>query len=53
MVLAWCAAGALLAREPRSAALLARRGHQLVPLVLVALGVWILLDAESWRLLAR
>ena len=52
MVLAWCAAGSALARQPHVAALLARRGHQLVPIVFIGLGVWILLAAGSWRLLA-
>ena len=52
MVLGWCAIGAALARQPHAAAVLARRGHQIVPVVFIGLGVWILLEAESWRVLA-
>ena len=52
MVLLWCAIGGALARQPHAAALLARRGHQIVPVVFVGLGVWVLLESESWRLLA-
>ena len=52
MVLVWCAIGSALARQPHTAALLARRGHQIVPLVFIGLGAWILVEAGSWRLLA-
>lgn len=52
MVFAWCALGSALARQPHAAALLARRGHQVVPVVFIGLGVWILAEAGSWRLLA-
>ena len=51
LLLAWCAAGARLARQRQVAAMLARHGHRVVPVVLVALGVVILAEAGSWRLL--
>ncbi|MFB9687180.1 cadmium resistance transporter [Amycolatopsis plumensis] len=44
-VAVWCAAGRFLATRPGVARVLARWGHVLLPLVLIALGVLILLGA--------
>jgi cadmium resistance protein CadD (predicted permease) len=44
--------GAFISRVRGEDVLLARHGHRVVPFVLVALGVWILHDAGTLRLLA-
>jgi cadmium resistance protein CadD (predicted permease) len=43
LVAAWCAAGAFVATRPVIVAAISRRGHVLVPVVLVAIGLIILL----------
>ncbi|MDX8151697.1 cadmium resistance transporter [Patulibacter brassicae] len=47
LVVAWCWAGRRLARHPPVARLLARWGHVLLPVVLVALGVAILVEGDA------
>jgi cadmium resistance protein CadD (predicted permease) len=48
LVVAWCWAGRRLARHPPVARLLARWGHVLLPVVLVALGVAILVESGAF-----
>ena len=50
MVGVWCAAGRLLATRPPVARVLARWGHILLPLVLVAIGVTILVGGGAFGL---
>lgn len=51
LVAVWCAAAAVLARHPAIAALLDRYGHRLVPLVLIGLGIFILVESGTLGLL--
>jgi cadmium resistance protein CadD (predicted permease) len=44
LLAAWCVAGYLLHRQKAVAYTLQRRGHWIVPMVLIALGIFILLD---------
>jgi cadmium resistance transport/sequestration family protein len=51
MVAVWCAIAFYLARHPMVAHLLTRYGHRIVPFVLIGLGIYILLDSETYTLL--
>lgn len=53
MVGAWCALGYLLGSHPAVNRVLDRYGHLLVPFVLVALGLYIMTESGSLRLLLR
>jgi cadmium resistance protein CadD (predicted permease) len=46
MTAAWCWAGHAFVRHPAGAALMQRWGHAILPVVLIALGAWILWDAR-------
>lgn len=46
MTAAWCWAGYAFVRHPAGAALMQRWGHAILPVVLIALGAWILWDAR-------
>jgi cadmium resistance protein CadD (predicted permease) len=50
MVALWCAIAYYLARHPVVAHLLTRYGHRIVPFVLIGLGIYILLDSETYAL---
>jgi cadmium resistance transport/sequestration family protein len=45
----WCGLGAVIARHPPMAPLLARHGHRIVPWVFLGLGVYILIEAGTVR----
>jgi cadmium resistance transport/sequestration family protein len=49
LVLVWCILGIRLARQSQIAGLLARYGHRIVPVVLIGLGVFILLENGTFR----
>lgn len=49
----WCAAGYFLTRQPPVAKILTGYGHLIVPFVLVALGVYILIESETYTLIWR
>ena len=51
MVGVWCAIAYHLTRHPLVAQSLTRRGDALVPYVLIGLGIFILIDSETYRLL--
>jgi cadmium resistance protein CadD (predicted permease) len=46
MTALWCAAGHAFVRHPAGAAVMQRFGHLILPVVLIALGAWILWDAR-------
>ena len=46
MTAVWCAAGHAFVKHPAGAALMARFGHAILPIVLIVLGLWILSDAR-------
>jgi cadmium resistance protein CadD (predicted permease) len=46
MTALWCAAAYAFVKHPTGAALMQRFGHRVLPLVLIALGAWILWDAR-------
>jgi len=46
MTALWCWAGHSFVKHPTGAALMQRWGHAILPLVLIALGAWILWDAR-------
>lgn len=46
MTALWCWMGHAFVRHPAGAALMQRWGHAILPLVLIALGLWILWDAR-------
>lgn len=50
LVACWCAAGWFVARRPIVAKALSRWGHILLPLVLVGLGLWILIEGGAFGL---
>ncbi|MDX3520572.1 cadmium resistance transporter [Streptomyces scabiei] len=50
LVGAWCCAGRLLAARPVVAGTLSRRGHVLLPLVLIAIGLLILVEGGAFGL---
>jgi cadmium resistance transport/sequestration family protein len=47
----WCYIAQRIARQPAIAPLLSRYGEKLVPWVLIGLGVYILIESESYRLI--
>ena len=51
LVAVWCAIAYGLARHPVIGKSLTRHGKKIVPWVLMGLGLWILWDSESYRLL--
>jgi cadmium resistance protein CadD (predicted permease) len=46
MTALWCAIAHAFVRHPTGAALMQRTGHMILPVVLIALGIWILRDAR-------
>jgi cadmium resistance protein CadD (predicted permease) len=50
LVAVWCALAYALTRQPRIAPLLSRHAHQIMPFVLIGLGVYILWDSETLQL---
>lgn len=50
MLFLWCLAGYFIARQPAIAKLLGRYGHIVMPLVLVGLGVFIILESGTLSL---
>jgi len=46
MTAVWCAVGHAFVKHPAGAALMARSGHAILPIVLILLGLWILSDAR-------
>jgi len=46
MTALWCAAAHAFVKHPAGAALMQRSGHMILPVVLIALGGWILWDAR-------
>ncbi len=53
MVGVWCVLGYSLTRQPEVARVLTRYGHVLVPLVLIGLGVYILIESGTLTLLSN
>lgn len=51
LVAVWCVAGYFLIRQPSLARILDRYGHILVPFVLIALGLYIIIENETLMLL--
>jgi cadmium resistance transport/sequestration family protein len=49
----WCVVSYFLTRQPLVAEVLTRYGHLIVPFVLIALGVYILIQNETYRLIWR
>ena len=47
----WCLAGYLITRQPAIARLLSRYGHVVMPLVLIGLGIFIVLESGTLSLL--
>ena len=47
----WCVVSYFLTRQPLVAQVLTRYGHLIVPFVLVALGVYILIESETYKLI--
>lgn len=47
----WCLAGYLITRQPAIAKLLSRYGHVVMPLVLIGLGIFIILESGTLSLL--
>lgn len=47
----WCYVGYQLARHPIVARVLTRYGAAIVPFVLIGVGIFILIDSETYRLL--
>jgi cadmium resistance protein CadD (predicted permease) len=50
MLFLWCLAGYFIARQPAMAKLLGRYGHIVMPLVLIGLGVFIVLESGTLSL---
>lgn len=50
MLFLWCLAGYFIARQPAIAKLLSRYGHIVMPLVLIGLGVFIVLESGTLSL---
>ena len=50
MLFLWCLAGYFIARQPAMAKLLGRYGHIVMPLVLIGLGVFIILESGTLSL---
>lgn len=53
LVAVWCYVAQLLTRQKAIAHMITRYGQALVPFVLIGLGVWILIESESYKLLLR
>ncbi len=53
LVAVWCYVAQLLTRQKAIAHVITRYGQALVPFVLIGLGVWILTESESYKLLIR
>jgi cadmium resistance transport/sequestration family protein len=51
LIAVWCYLAYLLTRQPTIARVLTRYGHALVPFVLICLGIYILLESCTYRLL--
>jgi cadmium resistance transport/sequestration family protein len=51
MIGVWCGISDQLARQPLLSRALSRYGHRLVPFVLIGLGIFILIDSGTYRLL--
>lgn len=51
MTVLWCLASYWLVTHPRMGAPLRRSGHRLLPWVLIAVGIWVIHEAGSVRLL--
>jgi cadmium resistance protein CadD (predicted permease) len=51
MVGVWCAIAYLLTRQPMIAQVLSRYGHAIVPYVLIGLGLFIMYERGTFRLL--
>lgn len=49
----WCYIAYLLSRQPTIARVLTRYGHALVPFVLIGLGIYILIESGTYRLLGQ
>uniref|UniRef100_B8HKV9 Cadmium resistance transporter n=1 Tax=Cyanothece sp. (strain PCC 7425 / ATCC 29141) TaxID=395961 RepID=B8HKV9_CYAP4 len=52
LIAVWCVVAHYLARHPAIAPLLSRYAHRLVPFVLIGLGVYILVENGSYRLIS-
>jgi cadmium resistance transport/sequestration family protein len=50
LVAVWCALAYALTRQPTIAPLLSRYAHQIVPFVLIGLGVYIIWESGTWQL---
>jgi cadmium resistance transport/sequestration family protein len=50
LVAVWCALAYALTRHPTIAPLLSRRAHQIVPFILIGLGVYIIWESRIWQL---
>ena len=51
MIGIWCWIAYLLTKHPAIAKILTRYGHQIVPFVLIGIGIFILLESEIYKLL--
>jgi cadmium resistance transport/sequestration family protein len=51
MIGIWCAIAYWLIKHPAIAKILTRYGHQIVPFVLIGIGIFILLESETYKLL--
>ena len=49
----WCHVGFKLVQQPIIAQVLARYGHIVMPLVLIGLGIYILVENDTWRLFTQ
>jgi cadmium resistance transport/sequestration family protein len=50
MIGIWCYIAYQLTRHPAIANILNRRGHQIIPFVLIALGIFILIDSDTFSI---
>jgi cadmium resistance transport/sequestration family protein len=50
---AWCVVSYFLTQQPLVAKILTRYGHLIVPFVLIALGIYILIESETYWLIWR
>lgn len=53
MIGVWCYVAYRLTRQPTVAHVLTRYGHRIVPFVLIGLGIFILLESETYQLLPQ
>jgi cadmium resistance protein CadD (predicted permease) len=49
----WCVVSYFLTRQPLVAEVLTRYGHLIVPFVLIALGIYILIESATYRVIWR